>query len=294
MQGPGLGKTLDKPQSTTGRILRVNQCLLPNPNMFIGRTPFAKSKCMIQHAQAVNLCGLTLIEWTFLLILKMATMTSPKLKAEFAGAISAMTGLSKEKLMEHSMERLKEAWSVIKPVKTRVLPANWRKFDLQSLKELYVDTILPYYRREDDGHWVRMKRAQLITKMELYMADRSMGIQEKGDERAEAGMPTCPGCGVVMMVRNNRVTKEPLLGCRLFPTCRHTLPITALHKEAEEVPVPSTPPARVTKQKRGGEPESDGSWKIMEQDKLEQRTVNTNLTEAEVVMLQNFRASQSS
>lgn len=66
----------------------------------------------------------------------MATFTNLKTKAEFAEAIAATTGLPVEKLKEHSADRLKEAWSVMKPIKARVVLPNWRKFDLQALKEL--------------------------------------------------------------------------------------------------------------------------------------------------------------
>lgn len=218
----------------------------------------------------------------------MATFTTPKLKAEFVEVIAAATGLPKEKLMEHSTERLKEAWVVMKPVKARVLPPNWRKFDLQALKELYVEVVVPYYRREEDNHWLRMKRNQLIMELELFLIDRSQDLKEQGEDRAVSGMPACPSCGVPMIVRNNRITKEPFLGCRLFPTCRSTLPMSALDPVAEHIPVPSTPKSKT--KKRGGDPNSDGSWVRMDQEKLNDKTINANITEEELEIIRARRA----
>ena len=140
-----------------------------------------------------------------------------------------------------------------------------------------------------------MKRSQLIMEMELYLLDRAQDLKDHGEDKVDHGMPQCPGCGVAMMIRNNRITKEPYLGCRLFPTCRHTLPMSAIpHEPAEEIPVPTTPVAKRTAKKRGGEPNSDGSWKLMEQDSLtEGKTINANVSQEEMALIEAHRAKSS-
>ena len=37
---------------------------------------------------------------------------------------------------------------------------------------------------------------------------------------------TCPECSAELVIRTNRTTQEQFLGCRRYPTCLHTQPLT--------------------------------------------------------------------
>lgn len=47
----------------------------------------------------------------------MTAMLAPKLKAEYVAAIAARSTVSKSELEIHSVDRLKEIWALIKPLK---------------------------------------------------------------------------------------------------------------------------------------------------------------------------------
>ena len=65
-------------------------------------------------------------------------MLAPRRKDEFISASSARTQTEPKDLKTFSVDKL-----VIKPKKMQVLPANWKKGDLESLRELYARVIVP-------------------------------------------------------------------------------------------------------------------------------------------------------
>jgi hypothetical protein len=91
----------------------------------------------------------------------MAALLAPKLKAEYVSAIAARTDATQDQLQQLSVDRLKDIWTVVKPGKApKFLPANWKKFDFQSPKDLYADTCVPYCQKDEDGHWARYRKSQ--------------------------------------------------------------------------------------------------------------------------------------
>lgn len=48
--------------------------------------------------------------------------------------------------------------------------------------------------------------------------------------------PTCPECGGVMRIRQNRQTHENFYGCAAFPECKGTLRIDADNTAQDELP----------------------------------------------------------
>lgn len=235
------------------------------------------------------------------------TMLAPKLKAEYVAAIEARSSCSKQDLNKHTMDRLKEIWNLVKPTKVRVLPAGWRKFDLQGLKDLYADTVLPTYHLEEDGHWLRVRRGQLITQLEMYQTEMKEDMALQG-EANPSNAPLCRECGISLIPRTNRVTQEGFYGCIRFPECRQTLPLSMAGLDVRQLEIKNLKKREKEKvlemeRPRRGYPnkgqESDGSWiplptdgdisEELEEDTLDSR-INTNLTKAEMKMIEKMRA----
>lgn len=58
---------------------------------------------------------------------------------------------------------------------------------------------------------------------------RVLAFPSKVEEQtpARASLPSCPLCESPMLVRENRRTRQPFLGCSAFPKCRHTQPFVS-------------------------------------------------------------------
>ena len=153
--------------------------------------------------------------------LKMARFLAPKLKDEYVSAIMTRTPVSQDVLKSLTTDRLKEVWRAVKPAKAvKVLPANWKKFDLQSLKDLYADTCLEFYGLPDDGHWLRYRKSQLIVELEMYQGDKQKEEEENPTtDWGRESNPLCPRCGIPMLERVNRLTQQPFYGCMLYTSC---------------------------------------------------------------------------
>ena len=144
------------------------------------------------------------------------TMLAPKLKAEYMSDLKA-----------HSLDRLKEIWQALKPKKaTPFLPVEWKKADLETLREYYVNILVPDYDRPNDLHCKGWRRAQFVLELEMWINQREE--QRKNDPLSDLPEDNhlCDACGIPLMVRTNRLTKEEFYGCLRFPSCKFTLPMS--------------------------------------------------------------------
>lgn len=226
-------------------------------------------------------------------------MLVPKTKPELVAAIAARSNVSKAALEIHTVDRLRELWKLVKPVKVGpVLPVGWRKMDLASLKAMYEDYCVPDLQREHDGHWQRWKRSQLILELSMWEADTKEAQQQMAKDQAPEIGSLCPACAIPFILRTNRLDKTNFWGCARFPECRETLPLTSAGLETKEVMKARAalmpPTARKRQYRSRG---SDDSWsQVGAGESLEDttedepdRTVNVNLTEAEMIEIQRMR-----
>jgi len=156
---------------------------------------------------------------------------------------------------------------------------------------------------EEDGHWLRVRRGQLITQLEMYQTE--MALQ---GEANPSNAPLCRECGISLIPRTNRVTQEGFYGCIRFPECRQTLPLSMAGLDVRQLEIKNLKKREKEKvlemeRPRRGYPnkgqESDGSWiplptdgdisEELEEDTLDSR-INTNLTKAEMKMIEKMRA----
>ena len=139
-------------------------------------------------------------------------------------AIACWSKVSVTELREHTVDRLRELYAVLKPKKRMsVLPPSWKKLDLESLKEPYASRVVADLDRPLDGHWNRWTRSQLILEVDLWNLDVQSTMEYMPDTTSP--FPVCEECGIPMITRTNRVSKEEFWGCRRFPACRVTLPM---------------------------------------------------------------------
>ncbi|OLP76029.1 T-complex protein 1 subunit eta, partial [Symbiodinium microadriaticum] len=151
-------------------------------------------------------------------------VVAPKRKEEYVQAIACWSKVSVTELREHTVDRLRELYAVLKPKKRMsVLPPSWKKLDLESLKELYASRVVTDLDRPSDGHWNRWTRSQLILEVDLWNLDVQSTMEYMPDNTSP--FPVCEECGIPMITRTNRVSKEEFWGCRRFPACRVTLPM---------------------------------------------------------------------
>ncbi|CAL1168448.1 unnamed protein product [Cladocopium goreaui] len=242
-------------------------------------------------------------------------------RMELVESIALRCKVSKPDLGVHGVERLREIWRVVKPVKVRLMPAGWKKMDLQELKDLYEELVVPYYDRPSDQHWARMRRGQLVTELEMYEADRKAEMADQGGVIEDLNdPPKCPTCDIPMIIRENRLTKDPFFGCLRYPYCKSTLPYKydnrptkeaqdemqrqemLEQKKKSEAKVEVKKNAAALNQKKravgsaGYQPESDGSWAPvpsapeLDSDGQDQKfNVNTNLSQEEVNLIMEMR-----
>eukprot|EP00434_Breviolum_minutum_P024369 symbB.v1.2.021520.t1/scaffold1859.1/size98302/6 len=154
-------------------------------------------------------------------------MSAPKLKAEFVEEISKHCNVSKEELKKHDLPRLKEIWMVVKPNKPiPVLPVGWKRANLDTLREMYLDLVVEDLGRpKDDKHWVGWKRSQFLLEIDLWSQDIEETHKTCPPECTPVS-PTCPTCDISMVRRTNRLSRVDFWGCLRFPLCRETLSLT--------------------------------------------------------------------
>ncbi|CAE7496127.1 unnamed protein product, partial [Symbiodinium pilosum] len=154
-------------------------------------------------------------------------VSAARRKNEYASAIAARTKVTEAALMAHDLNRLKAIWDVVKPKKrVSLLPSNWKKKDLEGLKEIYSGTVVPHMELPDDKHWSRWGKAKLILEISTWedqvkeSADPLLDYSDLFEE-----YPLCESCGIPLTIRCNRLTHEEFFGCLRFPLCRTTLPL---------------------------------------------------------------------
>ena len=232
----------------------------------------------------------------------MASFTTPKSKAELVAAIEGKSRLTKTELNQHTVERLKQIWNMIKPVKQApVLPVGWKKMDVKSLKTLYLENCVEYYGRAQDGHWSRWKRPTLVTELEMWVADRQEEAKLLGEDKAGDPAPFCQTCGIPFIIRTNRATHQDFWGCIRFPLCRNTLPLSmngidtrhllvdqkSQHKmEGYEDNRPKRKPPLAAP---GREEAQSSSWEMCLEQEDPNVMINANLTQLEAQMIADLR-----
>ncbi|CAE7552795.1 RE2 [Symbiodinium natans] len=260
------------------------------------------------------------------------SMLAPKKKEEYVKAIGARCTVKEEDLKQHTVERLKEIWAVLKPTsrKKTLLPSGWRRFDLEGLKELYSSVVVPSLQREHNGHWGRWNRGHLIMQMEMWMDECMENPDEIPEETHPHQTPLCKRCTLPMIERTNRVNGEGFFGCLRFPMCRETLPLLY-----NGLPTVYVQESMLGEEKKGNKAEakgrakekglfnpkarvkgpkevdpalssnSQGSWvqagripvdEVSSEDESQkpgaERKVNVNLTPQEIQMIEKMRAEK--
>ena len=109
---------------------------------------------------------------------------------------------------------------------TPFLPVGCKKADLETLREYYITIVLPDYERPADQHWKGWRRAQYIIELEFWVNQKEQELKDNPVGGFTEEVPICDMCGIPLMVRTNRVTKEEFYGCIRFPACKFTLPMT--------------------------------------------------------------------
>ena len=101
-----------------------------------------------------------------------ATILAPKKKEEYVMAVASRCRVSPTELRANSLDRLKELWNAVRPPrKNTILPPHWKKLDLQGLRELYSLHVVEDLGRDQDHHWARWSRGQVIMETEMWAAD---------------------------------------------------------------------------------------------------------------------------
>ncbi|CAE8713408.1 unnamed protein product [Polarella glacialis] len=174
-------------------------------------------------------------------------MTKPELveflkeKTKLDG--STLNSMTKERLRIVAKELIKTPSGEV-----ALLPTGWKRFSKSDMQALFRDTVGVADGISAEGKTLE----QLRLHIEMWEADlRVHGIPEGQGEKmtAEACSPLCQDCGIPMMERRNRLTKEPFFGCVRFPACRFTLPVTyaghridLLQAEMKKTPGPKYKP----------------------------------------------------
>eukprot|EP00439_Symbiodinium_sp_Y106_P065967 s2396_g10.t1 len=161
-------------------------------------------------------------------------IVAPKKKEEYVQAIACWCRVPEAELRLHTVDRLKELYAVLKPKRrSSVLPANCKKLDLESLKELYGTRVVKDLDRPHDYHWSRWTKSPLILEIELWHFDVQSSLEHMAED--ESPYPKCSECGIPMIIRTNRVTKREFLGCHRYPSCKVTLPLEYGGRPVREV-----------------------------------------------------------
>ena len=142
---------------------------------------------------------------------------------------------------------------------------------------------------------------KVTTELEIYQFDRVEEDKEvNAGKPAEDAAPRCPQCSIPMLTRINRPTMEPFWGCRLFPTCKGTLPQTYAGRPTAQVQqemvekngVTPKMNARKAPKKRSPEAGESDSWGVPSMDDLSDQgsgLTNINLTPEELLKILQAR-----
>lgn len=142
--------------------------------------------------------------------------------------------------------------------------------------------------------------------LSLWEQDVKEELNSKGLTEAKDAQVLCEKCGIPLITRTNRVSKEDFLGCIRFPECRVTLPLTSAgldvkqvlkNKKDEKTENPRRNPQsrkRTSQEKRH---ESDGSWVPVQTDSDMDETkgddtskqFNTNVSAKEMEVIMQMR-----
>ena len=294
-------------RSTESRMNQLTTCL---PHRAQQLRSYMKVRSRLS-AQCLILCLASLVDFSR----PMSTL-APKTKEEYVLAVASRSKVPRDELRKHTLDRLKELWAAVRPPKgkTSILPVNWKKLDRTGLKMIYQNQVVPDLGRENDLHWDRWSKPALLLEIEVWAEDAAKDFQLDRDlDMSEKG-PLCVSCGVPMMERTNRLTREGFFGCRRFPSCKTTHPLTyagrpteqvqrelgkAMPVKHEEMPDERKMMYRATNRpNRGGATGkaatfSDGSWVATGLQEVEEVSsdenpsprYNTNLTKEEMAMI---------
>ena len=157
-------------------------------------------------------------------------MMAPRRKEEFIQALLPLVKLERRELEALGMEKLRVIWAQLRPGKpAKMLPAGWRKLDKMSLQCLYQEKVVPFYSRQEDGHWLAWTRDRLVVELKNFQEEAG----EMQEEEPKPLAPMCEACGVGMVERTNRMDGRSFWGCIRFPACKMTLPFTYDKKPME-------------------------------------------------------------
>ncbi|CAE7567214.1 GIP, partial [Symbiodinium necroappetens] len=189
---------------------------------------------------------------------------------EFVVASASRCRVSAADLRAHTLDRLKELWMAVRPPrKSAILPPNWKKMDVQGLRELYSNQVVEDLGRDQDHHWARWSRSQLIMEIEMW----AVGAAEAAQMDRDLEM-----CHIPMLQRVNRL--------RRFPACKSTLPYNYDGKPVKIVQdeLEMNKKAEAMVKEKAFLPRAQPKQK-----KSMDRKVNANLTVEESVMIQHMR-----
>ena len=149
---------------------------------------------MMTHQQHSNQVAKASRRLSEIVTATIMSMLAPRKKTEYVQAIAARTGLKESQLETQKIDNLKEIWSRVRPRKHGgYLPSNWRKFDLESLKQLYTDFVIEDYGRPLDHHWRRWTKSKLVTELEYWQREKMES--EAGDDLFSDD-PLCNQCKI--------------------------------------------------------------------------------------------------
>ena len=192
---------------------------------------------------------------------------------------------------------------------TPFLPVGWKKADLETLREYYVNILVPDYDRPNDLHWKGWRRAQFVLELEMWINQREE--QRKNDPLSDLpeGNPLCDACGIPPHGEDKSPDEGGVLRLPQVPFLR-VHPSNELWRQAdgngsEGVCQTKTGVVPKMKSKRGQVRQggyasaSDGSWMPVgpqyvdadsEDDK--EKNINVNLTSEEAALIEKMRAEK--
>lgn len=90
---------------------------------------------------------------------------APKTKGEYVEALSEITAINAESLRTMTVEKLRLVYSNVKARPVQILPVNWRRFKKAELRQVYEETVMPFYqstpRSSNHAMWTRVAAALL-------------------------------------------------------------------------------------------------------------------------------------
>ena len=177
-------------------------------------------------------------------------------------------------------EPLEGDLQILKP--RPILNPGWKKANLDTLREIYLEMVVPGLERSDrDQRWFGWRRAQYILEIELWETDCKEAADSNLSEEAS--------------------TREDFWGCLRFPHCRECLPLNfagqpmavmqkvhaekVIAKEKSKAKGYTDPVQPKAKANFAAPSESTESWSAVDadaEDLKDMKKVNMNLTMEEV------------